>query len=247
MIKTLIIDSNSEDLNILQQTILKNFPFLKICGLTSSIIEARSLLAEYSPNLIFVEAEMSINSRSAFLNEVSILDWETVIMANSVDVICKIFKYKVGGFLLKPIKMDNLKEMISITQARIETKMMERKIDQEKTPTLKSAPGNLVGIPCIEGYDFFSIDKIIRCEGFQNSTRVIIADKSDIISSYSLGVFRKTLETYHFFSPHKSHLVNLKHIRKYYKEGTIQMSDQSTVPVSKRRKSEFLNLMLLSR
>jgi two-component system LytT family response regulator len=75
----------------------------------------------------------------------------------------------------------------------------------------------------------------------QKCTRVITRDKTDIVSSYNLGEFRKMLEPYGFYSPHKSHLINLNYIRKYHKEGNILMVNHSYVPVAKRKKKEFLN------
>ena len=59
--------------------------------------------------------------------------------------------------------------------------------------------------------------------------------------------FSKQLEPFGFFSTHKSHLINLSKVKEYYKEGTVKMTDNSFVPVSKRKKSQFLNQMLLSR
>ena len=72
----------------------------------------------------------------------------------------------------------------------------------------------LVGIPNIEGFDFVFVKEIIRCEGLQKCTRIITTSKTDIISSYNIGEFRKLLEPYHFFSPHKSHLINLAFINQ---------------------------------
>ena len=101
--------------------------------------------------------------------------------------------------------------------------------------------------PTLKGFDFISIHDIIRCEGLQKCTRIITQEKSDIISSYNIGEFVKRLEKHGFFQNHKSHLINLRHIKQYYKEGTIKMADNSFVPVSKRKKSQFLKLMFLSR
>ncbi|MCB0805719.1 MAG: LytTR family transcriptional regulator, partial [Bacteroidales bacterium] len=103
------------------------------------------------------------------------------------------------------------------------------------------ADNDMIGIPTIEGFEFIPIQEIIRCEGLQKCTRVITVDRSDIISSYNLGEFRKMLEPHGFYSPHKSHLINLKFIRKYHKEGNIMLINNSYVPVAKRKKKEFLS------
>ena len=84
---------------------------------------------------------------------------------------------------------------------------------------------------------------IIRCEGVQRCTKLILKENKSILSSYNLGEFRKLLEAYHFYSPHKSHLISLNHIVRYDKEGTIEMTDGVAVPVARRRRQDFLEKM----
>ena len=54
--------------------------------------------------------------------------------------------------------------------------------------------------------------------------------------------FIKKLKPHGFYSPHKSHLINLNLISKYHKEGNILMNNGTWVPVSIRKKKDFLNL-----
>lgn len=105
----------------------------------------------------------------------------------------------------------------------------------------KSSNEDQIGIPTIEGFEFIPVRDIIRCEGLQKCTRVITKDRTDIVSSCNLGEFRKMLEPYGFYSPHKSHLINLIYIKKYHKEGKILLMNNSSVPVAKRRIREFLD------
>ncbi|HKK78351.1 MAG TPA: LytTR family DNA-binding domain-containing protein, partial [Phaeodactylibacter sp.] len=61
-----------------------------------------------------------------------------------------------------------------------------------------------------------------------------------LYSSYNIGEFVRLLEPYGFFQVHRSHLVNLNRIVRYNREGMVTLEDDSSVPVSKRRRSEFL-------
>ena len=78
----------------------------------------------------------------------------------------------------------------------------------------------------------------------QKCTRIITNTKTDIISSYNIGEFKKLLEPYGFFVTHKSHLINLTYVKHYRREGTIILKDNSSVPVSKRRKAIFLKQVI---
>ncbi len=102
---------------------------------------------------------------------------------------------------------------------------------------------NLIGIPTVDGMEYIDVHKIIQCEGLQACTRVITTDRPNIISSYCIGKFLKLLQPFGFYSPHKSYIINLRHVKRYGKEGIITLTDKHHVPVSRRRKTEFLGLI----
>ena len=52
------------------------------------------------------------------------------------------------------------------------------------------------------------------------------------------------LDSYGFYSSHKSHLINIIHIKTYKKEGLIVMDDGSEVPVARRKKDEFMEIFI---
>lgn len=121
--------------------------------------------------------------------------------------------------------------------------LLKAKLEQLEKLLKDKRTDELIGIPTLDGFDFISVGEIIRCEGLQKCTRIVTTSKTDIISSYNIGEFRKLLEPYYFFSPHKSHLINLAFLKKYKREGTIILRDNSCIPVSKRKKGEFLELV----
>lgn len=114
-----------------------------------------------------------------------------------------------------------------------------------KAPPSRALPHTkLVGVPTIEGLEFVNIDHVVRCEGLQKCTLIVTTEKSDVISSYSIGKFAELLRKDGFFPCHRSHLINLKFVKKYTREGYIFFSVSSKpVPLARRRRCEFLALM----
>lgn len=96
-------------------------------------------------------------------------------------------------------------------------------------------------IPCLETYEFVFVKNIIRFEGSHNYARVHIAGEEFLNSTATIGVYKKILESTQFFCCHKSHIINIQHILRYNKDGFLEMSDGATVPVSRRRKEQFLS------
>lgn len=99
-------------------------------------------------------------------------------------------------------------------------------------------------IPCCDSYEFIELSNIIRFEGLQNYTKVYIIGSKPVVSSTNIGYFKTSLQNQGFFCCHKSHLVNEKHILRYLKSGLLELSDDSSVPVSRRKRPVFLAAIL---
>jgi len=99
-------------------------------------------------------------------------------------------------------------------------------------------------VPCTKSYDFIMVSDIIRCEGMQNYTRLFLKAGKSIVSSCNIGIYKKVLASYNFYTCHKSHLINKSEIVRYLKEGQVEMSDASLVPVARRRKDLFVKEIL---
>ncbi len=106
-------------------------------------------------------------------------------------------------------------------------------------PCLKPKAAGLFGIPTIGGMEFLKAKEIIRCEGMQRLTKVYTVE-GVLLSSYNIGEFCRLLCHCDFFSPHKSHLINLQFLRSYNHDGVITLRDGSQAPLARRRKQAFL-------
>ena len=85
--------------------------------------------------------------------------------------------------------------------------------------------------------------KIIRLEASGALTILhLIKDKPQIDSINIGGALKKLNGAITFFQTHKSHIVNMQHIKCYKKTegGYALMSDNSHVPVAEARKPAFI-------
>ena len=243
--KTIVVDYEPRYFHSVAQELQSNCPQIELAGVATTYEGALNLMDESQPALIFMEIDMPGANAFDILRKTSLSNFETIFFSHSSEQALEAIKHQACGYVLKPLKVEEVVPAIEVAQCRINSR--KEGISNMVSPQGILFPDNIIGIPTMEGFEFIKIEDIIRCEGFQRCTRIITIDRSDIISSYHVGVFRKRLSSRYFYSTHKSHLINLQHIRSYMKEGTIKMSDGTCVPVSKRRKSEFLNLLMNSR
>jgi two-component system, LytTR family, response regulator len=242
MIKSVLIDSNEKDMISLEAMLSVNFPNIHICGKAGIVANALKIINECQPDLLFINSELQVSNGLAENDCFLGVNYQVILLVDKGNSAFDNKHCSACSFLKKPIQNDQLIVTVNKVLSRIQEKEehIRNKFLAEKYFRESSNEG-VIGIPTIEGFEFVSIKDIICCEGLQKCTRVITKEKTDIISSYNLGEFRKFLEPYGFFSPHKSHLINLKFIRRYHREGSILMTNGIIVPVAKRKKREFLD------
>ncbi|NLB02162.1 MAG: LytTR family transcriptional regulator, partial [Bacteroidales bacterium] len=95
-----------------------------------------------------------------------------------------------------------------------------------------------------ESIHIVKLSDIIRCEADHNYCTFYFVNGKKIVVSRKLGEFEEMLNGLFFFRTHQSHLININHILSFEKNegGYLKMADNSSVPVSKRKKEELLEL-----
>ena len=242
MITSIYIDHNLNtpcDLNI---QIRKYCPTVKLLGQMHSLDESIQTVSELAPDLLFLGLEHCSEFDNELLTQSNEIGFETIIISSMEKLAVEAIKSCAVGFLIRPINEEDLIIAVNNAHKRIEArkKWIRDKVLVDKLLNQYSTE-EIIGVPTMEGFEFLKIRDIIRCEGLQKCTRVVTRNRQNIVSSYNLGEFRKILEPFGFYSPHKSYLVNLQLITKYYKEGSLTMIDGVSIPVAKRKKSEFVN------
>lgn len=200
--------------------------------MASSAEEGYQLILENQPDLLYLDMTMPQENGFELLKRLPNHTFELIFITG------------FDQYVLKPIKNEEFIAATNNALRRINNKNQNYRITQlldNLNRPLNLA--NKLGIPTCEGLEFIAAEDIIRCEGVQKCTIMYSMDGRKLISSYNIGEYKKMLEPYGFFVVHKSHIINPKHLKKYHKEGTITMSDNSNVPVSNRKKSEFLNAL----
>jgi len=234
-IESIIIDHESDATCFLKECLHSKFPDIAVSGEASDYFQGCELIKRFNPELVFSEMKAGSKIRSL----VAEYAFETVyISARAEDALCA-FRQNACGFILKPL---NVAEIVNSVAT-----VMRRFSERDSHPTAVISRENLlphtrlIGIPMMDGIEFLSAHEIIRCEGLQKCTRIVSMRKNDLVSSYNIGEFRKLLEEYGFFACHKSHLINLMHVKKITREGFIYLTDNSPVPLARRKRQEFLS------
>lgn len=104
-----------------------------------------------------------------------------------------------------------------------------------------------VALSTHNGIWMVNIKNIIRIEGAENYSKVFFTTGETVLICKTLKNFEELLGNYQFERVHKSHLVNLNYISRYFRnDGSyILMQDQTKVLVSKPNRSKLITRLEL--
>jgi len=146
--------------------------------------------------------------------------------------------HSICGVINQPIREADFVITVKNAIRKLELEQQLAKMEKAQgSPFIK----DVIGIPTMEGFEYLKIDDIIRCEGLQRCTRIVAEGRKDIISAYPIGQFKTLLDGHSFYLSHRSHLINLKKVVRYSREGYICLSDTSKVPLARRNKKAFVS------
>ena len=98
-------------------------------------------------------------------------------------------------------------------------------------------------IPFYDRKRTISVDEIVRLEGSGNYTNFFLRDGTKMLVSRTLKEYETLLDGQAFVRVHKSCIVNLGFVRKFFvkKEGELELTDGQQVKISRRRAQMFID------
>lgn len=206
--------------------------------------EGLSFLLENKVDLLFLDIDMPVISGLDLLRRIKNPTFELIFVTGYDEYAIQAFQFCAIGYILKPIDEEDLQVTLLNAERRI-----KGQFSQEKNKTLinnlekENKLDQKIGVQTANGLEFIYLKDIIRCEALQKVTKVVRGENDYMISSYNIGHFAKLLGETDFFLVHRSHLINLQQVNKYNREGVITMSDGAEVPLARRRKKEFMEML----
>ncbi len=239
MIHAIIIDDEEKALKMLENKVKKYFPSIQIVFKTQSPKEGIEQIELLKPDLVFIDINMPKMSGFDVLSAISTPSFELIFVTAHNDYAIEAIKHCAIGYVVKPIDNDDLQLAVQNAIHNINKKIALKK--NAYLLTHLSEKNNLIRIPSQNGLSFYKAKDILRLEGTDGYTKIVLQNESSILSSYNIGKFRTLLENHAFFQVHKSHLINIDHVRSYQNDGSIELSNGDTVPISKNRRKDFLD------
>lgn len=245
--RAIIVDDEAKSRRFLKALCGEYCKDLEIVGLAASVSEARVLLQEQSPDIIFLDIRMPVENGFMLLEDrIDADDYQVIFTTAYDEYVLKAFKYSAIDYLLKPIEIEELIHAVERCAQKLQMKNQNKRLNHLKK-SLYLNDTETIALATLEGYTFVRCDEIIRCEAKGNYTQLYFKDDSNLLLTKTLKHFDELLSEKGFFRVHRSNLINLKFVRKFLKgkQCAIEMIDGQQVEVSIRRKEALLKELSL--
>lgn len=245
MIRAIIIDDEPAAIASLQLEIRLHCPEIRIVAEADSVAEGIQIIQSTSPfDLLFLDIQMADGTGFDVLQNVDTERFKTIFTTAYSEYALRAIKFTPLDYLLKPIDAEELKTAVSKTLRQQQSNLQEqiRHYLTQLSP-LQASPR--VALATAEGIHLYYVKNIVRCASDGNYTTVFFEDKSKLLVAKTLKELETILAPYQFERIHKSHLINLEHMRHYYNRfaGEVEMSDGVLLPVAQRKKTQLLDLL----
>jgi len=245
-IKAIIVDDEQHCIEALHTMLQKKCPEVTVVGSVNSVKDARDMISELQPDVVFLDVEMPHQNGFELLKLFDKINFDVIFTTAYEQYALKAIKFNALDYLLKPFSVKELQDAIQKCVSRRnglagETQHSPIEVFLQNMKTLHQTHKK-IALPTINGLVFMPVQNIVRCESTGNYTRIFFTDKKNLMVSRPLKEFEELLTDVDFFRVHNSHLINLQQMQSYIQGegGFALMSDGTQVEVSRRRKADFL-------
>ena len=244
-INAIIIDDEPAARASLALEIELHCPNIRVIAEAGSVAEAVPLLrSNTQADLLFLDIQLSDGSGFDILNNIDYEPFKIIFTTAYSEYALRAIKFMPLDYLLKPIDAEELKMAVEKAMQRQQGDLhsqMRAFLQQIQT----GAAQPRVALATADGIHLHYVRDIIRCASDGNYTMVYFADGSKLFVAKTLKDLEELLLPYRFERIHKSHLVNVDHLRRYYNRlsGEVEMSDGAVLPVAQRKKAYLLDLL----
>ncbi|MEZ5012941.1 MAG: LytTR family DNA-binding domain-containing protein [Chitinophagales bacterium] len=233
-ITALIIDDEEPGRRNLRAMLERYCPEIEVIGEGASAMEGKEKILALSPGAIFLDIHMPELNGFDMLSSLNTIDFAIVFVTAHKDYGIQAVKSGATDYILKPIVVKELQQAV--------LKIVDYHGQKQATDTNRP---ERITLSHTKGFTIVDMKDIVRLEADNNYTRVYTIENKMYVVSKPLKAFEDSLHGDIFFRVHRSHIINLNHVRELLREdgGTLVLADESRILLPKSRYNEFVEAM----
>lgn len=248
-LKCLLVSNEKKHLDKLTRLLKTYQPLITIIGKANDEISMLKGIVNLDPDLIFLDVLLGSQNSFKILDRMQKTDFKIVFISDHHYHAIHGYNYNAIGFLLKPIALNQLDEIIK------KEILLNQKIEQGQilhnnfeNPHLSLYKIPIITVSDTQGLYVIQIPNILYCESNGNYTTIIIKNRKSITISKNLKYIESHLKSYNFIRIHRSYLINYNEVIGLRRQqgNFIIMSDKKSLPTKDEARkvlSKILNII----
>lgn len=244
MLEAVLVDDEIKALQSLSWELTNLSDEINVSASFTNPFEALEYLATHTPDCLFLDIEMPTMDGFQFIQKLSNKNFPVVITTAYNQYAIKALKNEAIDYLLKPIDTDDLRDTIikikkfnnrNFTAEKLEQILLNFNARSINKKITLNTDGKLI---------FLESDEILYAESDGNYSTIFLSDGHKIVLTKKLKEVNAILPEDSFFRIHNSYIINLNKIKEFLKtDGYVVLQSNHKIPVSRQKKSDFLDLL----
>ncbi|MDG1571335.1 LytTR family DNA-binding domain-containing protein [Robiginitalea sp. M366] len=244
MLEAVLVDDEEKALQSLQWELTHFSNEISVVASFTDPFEALGYLDKHQPDCLFLDIEMPTMDGFQFIQKMQNPEVAVVITTAYNQYAIKALKNEAIDYLLKPIDSDDLNETIAKIRKHLARQLSSERLEKLLINRNKTNSHRKITLNTDGRLMFLDNEDILFAESDGNYSTVHLADGQKILLTKKLKEVGELLPADTFFRIHNSYIINLNKIKEFLKtDGYVILKSNHKIPVSRQKKSDFLDLM----
>lgn len=218
--KTIIVEDEQKNMELMLHFLKKYCPSIEIVAKCLTFDEALHALNSKKIDLVFLDILLDKNTSFDLLEQLNNTDFQIVFTTAFDEYAIQAFKYNTVDYLLKPIAIKELIDVVSRAENRIEQNKgrVQTGFPQFTDRLIGRNPFDLLVVSGMNKVDFIRQEEIVYLKSAGRYTKFHFKDvKRKVLATKPIGEFEQNLDDMKFYRIHNSYIINLNQLLKINK------------------------------
>lgn len=245
MMRIVIIDDEDHVRDSLTKLLGKYCKDTVVAGTAFSVDSGIATIKEHHPDLILLDIQMNDGTGFDLLKQFPSPEFRVIFVTAFDQYAVQAFRFSAVDYILKPVNPDHLVSAVDRARQMIREHYQLQLMTLEENLKAARRQDKKIIIKTSDQIHLLELRNMVSLESDSCYTTVSVADGSRIIVSKTLKEYEDMLSGCGFYRVHKSHLINLSHIKRFDKQdgGYIVLTSDQRIPVASRKREEMLKMM----
>ena len=243
MLRAIVVD----DVEVIRkkniEVIKINCPNITIIGESDNVENGVRLIKQLTPDIVFLDVEMTDGTGFDLLQRLKPINFKVIFITGYEDFAIRAFRFSAIDYLLKPVDPNELIDAVKKVEESLSNEISNLKFNTLFANLERSKDLQKMILKTSDKIYSVNIQDIVSCESDKNYTTFHFINSPMLVVSTNLKEYERLLQPFNFFRTHQSHLINMLYFDYFIKSdggNTIIMKDKRNIPLSIRKKEEFL-------